>query len=67
LEAPSRFTFHDGAKLLTDFRPAVLVAGAQGAGRYSVTFDGSGLASGVYYFGLEAGTFRQRRPMILVK
>jgi len=24
LEAPSRFTFHDGAKLLTDFRPAVL-------------------------------------------
>jgi hypothetical protein len=45
------------------------------AGRYSVVFDGSNLASGVYYYKLavslsnsiEAGEFRAIKRMILIK
>ena len=42
------------------------------AGSYSVTFDGSDsngreLASGVYFYKIEAGDFRQSKKMILLK
>jgi hypothetical protein len=37
------------------------------AGSYTVRFDGSGLASGVYVYRLTAGAFEQSRRMMLVK
>jgi photosystem II stability/assembly factor-like uncharacterized protein len=37
------------------------------AGAYSVTFDGTGLASGVYFYRIEAGDFAASRKMVLVK
>ena len=37
------------------------------AGNYSVTFDGSNLASGVYFYRIEAGNFIESKKMVLVK
>lgn len=39
----------------------------QSRGSYSVEFNGDGLASGIYYYSIEAGKFRQTKKMILVK
>jgi hypothetical protein len=36
-------------------------------GTYEVTFDGSGLNSGVYFYKLTAGNFVQTRKMLLIK
>jgi hypothetical protein len=36
-------------------------------GTYDVTFDGSGLNSGVYFYKLTAGNFVQTRKMLLIK
>lgn len=36
-------------------------------GNYSVDFDGSALASGVYFYSLKAGTFTISKKMVLVK
>ena len=46
---------------------AVLVNEKQNAGSYSVTFDGSYLPSGVYYYRLDAGEFVETRRMALIK
>lgn len=46
---------------------AVLVNEKKGSGIYEVTFDASGLASGVYLYRLQAGDFVQTRKMILLK
>jgi len=46
---------------------ASLVNEKQDAGYYSVEFDGSGFASGIYYYRLEAGEFVQSKKMLLVK
>jgi hypothetical protein len=46
---------------------ATLVSTVQSAGEHVVTFDGSRLTSGVYFYQLEAGTFRSVKKMILVK
>ncbi len=46
---------------------AVLVDGPMSAGSHSLSFDGSGLSSGVYLMVLEAGGMRQVRRMSLVK
>ncbi len=44
-----------------------LVNTKQKPGQYSVTFDGSRLPSGVYFFSLKAGAFMATRKMILLK
>ncbi len=46
---------------------AVLVNERQAAGSHEVTFDGRGLASGVYVYRLSAGAMVQTRSMVLVK
>jgi hypothetical protein len=45
----------------------MLVDKKQPAGKYMVTFDASGLASGVYYYKLQAGDFFQTRKMLLLQ
>jgi formylglycine-generating enzyme required for sulfatase activity len=46
---------------------AVLVNERRPAGRYQDTFDGSGLASGIYICRLTAGSYVQSMKMLLVK
>ncbi len=46
---------------------AELVNGDKDAGAYSVTFDASGLASGVYLYRMEAGGFVQTKKLVVVK
>lgn len=46
---------------------AVLVDGMMPAGQHSVTFDGSGLSSGVYMYVLEVGGLRASKRMTLLK
>ncbi|MBU0508718.1 T9SS type A sorting domain-containing protein [bacterium] len=44
-----------------------LVDGAQSAGSHTVSFDGTGLASGVYLYRLQAEGFVQTRKMVMLK
>jgi hypothetical protein len=46
---------------------ATLVNEVKDSGTYSVKFDGSGLASGVYIYRLTAGSFVQTRKLLIVK
>jgi hypothetical protein len=46
---------------------AVLVQGEQEAGYHEVRFDGSGLASGVYFYRLSAGDFVSTNKLLLLK
>jgi hypothetical protein len=46
---------------------AVLVDGMQTAGRHTVTFDGSALTSGLYFYRLDAGDFTAIHKMALIK
>jgi hypothetical protein len=46
---------------------AILLNEALRPGSYEVTFDGSGLAGGVYFYQLRAGDFTETRKMILIK
>ena len=46
---------------------ADLVNEIKPAGRYKVTFDGSNLSSGIYFYKLEAGNFTETKRMILLK
>jgi hypothetical protein len=46
---------------------ATLVHGAQEAGMYEVSFDASGLASGVYVYRLTAGDFVDARRFVLIR
>lgn len=46
---------------------ATLVNERQSAGIYEVTFNGSNLASGVYFYKLQAGSFLQTRKFVLMK
>ena len=63
---------HKSPVLLTVYntlgqRVATLVQGQQEAGSYEVKFDGSALASGVYFYRLQAGSFVQTRKLILLR
>ncbi len=44
-----------------------LVNGSRNPGEYNVTFDGSKLSSGVYFYRLEAGTFVSVRKLVVLK
>lgn len=44
-----------------------LVNGNKDAGSYEVIFDGHDLASGVYFYSLEAGAYRDVKKLILLK
>jgi hypothetical protein len=46
---------------------AVLVDGQKAAGTYTVEFNGSGLASGVYFYRLVVGSFMQSKKMIVMQ
>ncbi len=46
---------------------ATLVNKVQQPGNYEVTFNGSGLASGVYFYRLKAGEFSDTKKLILMK
>lgn len=46
---------------------ATLVNGRETAGEHSVEFNGSGLASGVYFYRLVAGGYVQTRKLLLLK
>jgi len=46
---------------------AELVNEVKNAGRYIVGFNGSNLASGIYYYKIKAGSFEQTRRMVLIK
>ena len=46
---------------------AVLANGEKPAGEYKYTFDGSGLASGMYFYKLETDGFVEVKKMILLK
>ena len=46
---------------------AILVNEIKPAGRYEVTFDGSNLGSGIYFYKIEAGGFSAVKRMILLK
>ena len=44
-----------------------LVNGVQSAGYHSVTFNSQNLASGMYFYKIQTGTFTQTKKMILLK
>jgi protocatechuate 3,4-dioxygenase beta subunit len=46
---------------------ATLVNSSQSAGSYEVTFDGSKLSSGIYFYRLTAGSISKTREMLLIK
>lgn len=46
---------------------ATLVNNEQRAGSYKVDFNGSSLASGIYYYQIRAGKFVETKKMILLK
>jgi hypothetical protein len=46
---------------------ATLAEGWKNAGRHEVTFEGSGLASGIYLARLQAGEFTQTQKLVLLK
>jgi len=46
---------------------AVLVNGNIASGHHAVTFDASRLASGVYFYRLQAGTFVETRKLTLLR
>ncbi|HTO94505.1 MAG TPA: T9SS type A sorting domain-containing protein, partial [Bacteroidota bacterium] len=46
---------------------SVLASGPRAAGRYSVVWDASGIASGVYFYRLEAGNYVATKKLIVLR
>jgi hypothetical protein len=46
---------------------ATIFQGFQNAGKYTATFDGANLASGIYFYSLHADNFTMTKKMILMK
>ncbi len=46
---------------------ATLVNDFQAIGKYSIEFDGSSLASGIYFYRIKAGRFTKIKRMLLLK
>jgi len=46
---------------------AVLVNETKQQGSYEVSWDASNFPSGVYFYELQAGTFTERKKMVLIK
>jgi hypothetical protein len=46
---------------------ATLVKGDYASGNYNVSFDATGLSSGIYFYRLETGSFVQTNKMMLLK
>jgi len=46
---------------------ATLVNGVKSSGSYSVRFDGSNLATGVYFYWLKSGNFSEMKKLVLLK
>jgi hypothetical protein len=44
-----------------------LVNEEKAAGKYSITFNGSNLSSGIYFYSITAGSFYQTKKMLLLK
>lgn len=52
---------------ITGREVSVLVKEERQPGSYDVKFDGSDLASGVYYYSLQSGDYREVKKMVLMK
>lgn len=46
---------------------AVLLNEKQNAGQYEIEFDGSNISSGIYFYTLTSGDFRETKKMLIVK
>jgi surface protein len=46
---------------------AILVDGQQASGNHSITFNGSDVSSGMYFYSLQTGEYTQTKKMLLVK
>lgn len=66
-DLPSRTTVRIEVLNILGQKVASLVDGPLVAGKYEIPFDGSGLASGIYFYRFEAGDYRETRKMILLK